>query len=176
VNGVPKMGDGNWARSQYWAQNHPGEPVPYDLSISPYDYVDSDSPVGGWTRYDTYRYEMKMGLVDVAGDENGAVACYSGSTPTNNPYDISKDRRVIIAAVINCIGDADLFNNNTPVPTKTYARVFMTEPMGNENWDSGIVRGGMEWNDTAPQDNYVEMIEAVPPDEDVLHVYPVLYR
>jgi hypothetical protein len=163
------FGDGQWARSVYWGVNHGGTP--------PTGYIDATNPIGGWSRYQTYRYEIENSAqVNITGDETGAPAC-STATP-NTARD--QDRRVLYVAVVNCIENAALLGHG-PVPVKAYAKVFMTEPVGDNRLDN-IQRtsGGVtaKFPDVDPQDAMIEVIGTVQPNDESghLHVYPVLYR
>jgi hypothetical protein len=173
VGGTPRYGDGNWARAQYWAANHPTDPQPPG-------YIDATKLTGGMSRYETYRYEIEHPQqVSLPMDEQGAPACSTTAPNTNRDH----DRRVLYVAVVNCIehgpapvGDNALKNNQF-VPVKAYAKVFITEPVGNADWDSKA-RGGLTWPSITPQDFMVEVFDVVKPNDQSghLHVYPVLYR
>jgi hypothetical protein len=174
VNGVEKVGDGNWARLAYWNQNHPGEPLP-TTTINGVSYIDASSPIGGWTRYQTYRYELDNHVVGPPVDpvdESGGPACYSGAIAPSTDPDL--DRRVVTAAVVNCVADANRLNGSG-VPAKIYAKLFLPEPVSLVAWDNQS-RAGLTWNPTPNNSIWVEMIGIVPPNDEVLHVYPVLYR
>jgi hypothetical protein len=151
-NGVGRAGDGTWARAQYWATNHPGDPQPPNYS--------------SMTRYQVYRYELENeppGLVDTP-KEKGAPSC-STAAPIS---DAAMDRRVLPIAVVNCVENAALLNGNAQnVPVEAYADVFITEPIGNTDW----------WN-ANNDDVFLEVINLVRPNqqESVLREYPVLYR
>jgi hypothetical protein len=166
VNGVPKMGNGNWARAEYWKQNHP-------------DIVTLPAGALGWSRYTTYRYEVDTPapVNNINVDEKSAPACYNN--PANPPSsDPDLDRRVVVAAVVNCLADAARLNGGSGVPAKIYAKLFLTEPVDSVAWSKGIERpAGLQWKAAPSQEGiWTEMIGIVPPNEEVLHVYPVLYR
>jgi len=166
VGGTPKMGDTNWARNEYWNLNHKN-PTTLVVDPQPLNYATM-------SRYQVYRYEVEHPQPIINHDEQSAPACYSNvaSPPTT---DIDHDRRVLIAAVLNCVADGNKLNGNTPVPAKIYAKLFMTEPAGNTAWDN-FAQGGVKFGPTANQDIFVEMIDIVPPNNTVLHVFPTLYR
>jgi hypothetical protein len=90
----------------------------------------------------------------------------SSAAPSTDP---ARDRRVLPIAVVNCLEDPP--TGNTDLNNVVgYLDVFLTEPVGNENW----------WCLTSPcnQDIYVEVISFVRANtqKSVLREYPVLYR
>jgi Putative Flp pilus-assembly TadE/G-like len=163
-SGTVRFGDGNWARNAYWSQNHPMEAQPPGYATM--------------TRYQVYRYEIER-PAPVNLDERSAPACYNNvaSPPSVDP---NRDRRSMIAAVVNCVQNAANLNGNVPVPVQAFARVFLTEPAGNTDWNGNgnqpISRGGITWNQTSVDDIYLEMVGLAPPNTSVFHVFPVLYR
>lgn len=185
-NGENRFGDGQWARQAYWDANHPTTepPAGYIAAVSP------ANPTGGWTRYQTYRYEVETfgAQVNLPSDENGAPACYSGGTSPNLQRD--QDRRLLYVAVVNCLEHGPSGTNTLgrgPVPVKAYAKVFMTEPVGNTDWDnrSRVVTNPddgttytITWGDVDINDMMIEVVDVVRPNDESghLHVYPVLYR
>ncbi|WP_290496089.1 TadE/TadG family type IV pilus assembly protein [Hyphomonas sp. UBA4494] len=164
-----RFGDGEWDRDGYWTANHP--------TVAP-----GARPAGWdtWTRYQTYRYEISTdnlyggsdnpGLVNVVGEEQGNPTC-SQATPST---DVRKDRRVLIVAVANCVQNAGTIGNNRPIPVEEFAKVFVTEPIGIDDYDDLYPNGEPSDN----KDIYYEMIGVVDPGDDdgILHEYPVLYR
>jgi hypothetical protein len=148
--GVARAGNGNWNRAGYWSSNHSGVTPP--------------SGYLGWTRYQTYRYELEHPeMVDTA-QEDGAPTC-SASTPITDP---GRDRRVIPIAVINCRQHESILNGSANgVPVEAYAEAFLTEPVGNTTW----------WG-ANNDDVFLEVIGLVRPNiqASVLREYPVLYR
>jgi hypothetical protein len=179
VDGAEKIGFGNWARLAYWESNHGGPMAPLPTgTIDGVSYIDPiNSSIGGWTRYETYRYEIEhlppTTIPNLPGDENGNPACYNNvANPPSTDPDL--DRRVIVAAVVNCVADAARLNSSG-VPAKIYAKLFLTEPVSLVQWDNRT-RAGLTWNPTPNNSVWVEMIGTVQPNEEVLHVYPVLYR
>jgi hypothetical protein len=127
--------------------------------------------------------QTQPGLVDLANDEKGAPACYTGNVaPDLNP---DLDRRLLYVAVVNCLQNAAVLGQG-PVPVKAYAKVFMTEPVGNTDWNNksqtitpasgtpySITWGAVDINDMT-----IEIADVVKPNDTSghLHVYPVLYR
>jgi hypothetical protein len=64
---------------------------------------------------------------------------------------------------------------------KTYAKVFLTEPVGNVVWDdqSRTINGAtLTWPNITNKDIAVEVVDVVKANDESghLHVYPVLYR
>jgi hypothetical protein len=169
VGGTPRYGDGKWARAQYWAANH--------SSMAPTGYIDATSPIGGWSRYQTYRYEIEHpDQVSIAGDEQGAPACSTATADTNR----DRDRRVLYVAVVDCLEQAANITKGN-IPVKAYAKVFVTEPVGNTAWTkaSRTVSGvTLTWPTIQNTDFMVEVFDVVKPNDQSghLHVYPVLYR
>jgi hypothetical protein len=114
-----------WDRSAYWTLNH-GTSMPTIASTS--DPVSSSAPP---SRYDVYRYEIEQGLVgDHAGGkssgETGTPLCYKGNsdTLTEDP-----DRRVIIAAIVDCAANAGKIAGRTDLSPDAYASIFLTNPI-----------------------------------------------
>jgi hypothetical protein len=171
-DGENRFGNGQWARSVYWGVNHPAT-----ANSPPAGFIDPMHPNGGWSRYETYRYEIEHpDQVSLSGDEQGAPACSTQPVDTHR----DRDRRVLYVAVVNCIENAALLGHG-PVPVKAYAKVFMTEPVGDNRLDniqrtySGVTA---RFPDVDPQDFMIEVIGTVQPNDESghLHVYPVLYR
>jgi hypothetical protein len=161
VGGTPRYGDGNWARAQYWNTNHPG------IAWPPAGLSNASS------RYDVYRYEIEHPQqVALPGDEQGGPACSTAAPNLSR----DRDRRVIYVAVVNCVEHADDITKGN-VPVKAYAKVFITEPVGNTDW-SKQSRAGLTWPTIGSDDFMVEVFDVVKPNDTSghLHVYPVLYR
>jgi hypothetical protein len=195
VGNPPRYGNGQWARNAYWHINHPGIPEPTTPVVTPPGsptgpYVDATNPLGGWTRYQTYRYEIETmgGQVNIPGDEQGAPVCNPTVPDTNR----DRDRRIIYVAVVNCLENGLAGNGGNPanIPVKAYAKVFITEPVGNTGWNVNGSTGGtrtdtavtpsvtVTWPAIANDDFMVEIADVVKPNDSSghLHVYPVLYR
>ncbi len=155
-----RFGDGEWDRAGYWAANHPGDPQPAGYATM--------------SRYDVYRHEIETepgepGLVDET-SESGYPTC-SGAMPNTDPR---ADRRVLVVAVANCVANASQLGNNRPVPVEEFAKVFMTEPIGIDDYDALYPNGEPSDN----KDIYYELIGVIDPGDDdgILHEFPVLYR
>ena len=164
-NGVERFGDGNWARDQYWAMNHPGVMPPAGYATM--------------SRYQVYRYEIANNL-DVNGNEQTRPSCYNdvANPPDTHP---DRDRRLAYVAVVNCIENAGNLGSGTFVPVKAYAKIFMTEPVGHTDW-TGMERTvdgvTVKWPNINNADLPIEIVNVVTPNDESghLHVYPVLYR
>lgn len=137
------LGSGNWDMDGYFDINHGGAPGENGLpaiensldSFPHYDPLDATNPGATLpSRYDVYRYEIDNGLTDDAsvGGEDGLPSC---SEETNNyiPATDDPDRRVIQAAIINCLANEDSLNGQKEVPVEAFASVFMTNPMEGNN-------------------------------------------
>ncbi|GJL94636.1 MAG: hypothetical protein DHS20C05_10410 [Hyphococcus sp.] len=156
-----RFGDGNWDRAGYWAANHAdGAPQPTGYATM--------------SRYEVYRHEIETepgvpGLVDEA-SESGSPTC-SGAIPNIDPR---ADRRVLVVAVANCVENAGELGNNRPIPVEEFAKVFMTEPIGIDDYDALYPNGEPSDN----KDIYYELIGVIEPGDDdgILHEFPVLYR
>jgi hypothetical protein len=116
-----RMGDGRWDFDTYWQVNHGSAGrLPPTINGDPVNNSNLMS------RYGVYRYEIEQGAVGdrSPGGETGAPACYGGPALADMP-----DRRVLRAAVINCLNldlDPDL-----PVdrPVAAFAKLFLTLPL-----------------------------------------------
>jgi hypothetical protein len=122
-----RMGNGNWDFDTYWQVNHGGagrEPPMVDGEPA----NNSNPP----SRYFVYRYEIEQGYVGdrSLGGESGVPACYGGDVLSDTP-----DRRVIRAAIVNCLSlnlDEDAQSN---VPVAAFGKFFMTLPMAQTGSD-----------------------------------------
>jgi Flp pilus assembly protein TadG len=124
-NGWPnmegRMGDGRWDFDTYWQVNHGAAGrEPPTVNGSPANNSNLLS------RYGVYRYEIEQGMIEdrSPGGESGAPACYGGGALTDAP-----DRRIIQAAVLNCLS-LDLGEGSTStVPVAAFAKFFLTLPL-----------------------------------------------
>ncbi|UWP87850.1 pilus assembly protein TadG-related protein [Aliiroseovarius crassostreae] len=150
-----------WDISTYWSVNHPSNPTGHTVVESTFDHLGLQP-----SRYDVYRHEIETELASAnnlvaensTGGETGYPKC---SDPDNNldhvpaydPADPSaptgtKDRRVIIAAIVNCL--ANPFNGQATLPVNSYASIFMVRPIekssnngkGNQDEDATLREGG----------------------------------
>jgi hypothetical protein len=112
------FGTGNFAAGrldEYWSIN-------YQTTVPP--------EVVGMSRYEIYRYEMENGMVDDQSNaptqETGELYCSSSATSPD------PDRRIVYAAVLNCIEHEIRGNSNKSVPVEAFAEFFITEPVQHE--------------------------------------------
>lgn len=102
----------------YWTTNHGGT-----------------LPAGLTTRYAVYRYEIDNNLVPNKSGlnpkgENGNATCASTSIS-----DVNKDRRIIMSGVVNCL-ESGIQGNTSGVPVISFAKLFITEPVGLDGSDN----------------------------------------
>lgn len=124
-NGWPnmggRMGNGRWDFDTYWQVNHGGAGrQPPLVNGSPANNSNLLS------RYSVYRYEIEQGMLEdrSPGGESGAPACYGGGVYSDAP-----DRRIIQAAVVNCLS-LDLGQDpQSTVPVAAFGKFFMTLPL-----------------------------------------------
>jgi hypothetical protein len=116
-----RMGDGRWDFDTYWQVNHGGAGrQPPIVNGSP--ATNSNLP----SRYGIYRYEIEQGMVEdrSPGGESGAPACYGGDTYSDAP-----DRRIIQAAVVNCLSLDLGEGSQSTVPVAAFGKFFLTLPL-----------------------------------------------
>lgn len=134
-----RMGSGNWNFNNadannpgYWQVNHPGVPVPAELSGTG-DNLPS--------RYQVYRYEIDHNMIADAspGGETGVPKTGCGTPITY------VDRRLIYGAVLNCQSLEDdeysLSGHQVGLPVQNFASFFITEPVKNipnTEYDSNV--------------------------------------
>jgi hypothetical protein len=146
-----RMGQGDWDFDTYWQVNHGADarqrPVITGLLAS-----NAEPP----SRFSVYRYEIEQGFIAdrSPGGESGAPACYAGSEVFAVP-----DRRVIDAAVVNCLSLGLAGSAQANVPVAAFAKFFLTLPLQRSQTDL-----------------YVETVGLVRPDDDVNHDIVQLYR
>lgn len=134
------IGSGDWDIDGYWATNFPGLPAltaqdKTDMSAFPAAVAPG---AGVPSRYDVYRYEIENDLtgelsVGDSGDagnankkESGLPQCFNGlASPP--PLSDDPDRRVIFAAIVDCIANGG--SGVTVFPVNSYASIFMVNPM-----------------------------------------------
>lgn len=110
-----RFGNGAWARSDYWANNHPGEAQP--------------SGYGSMTRFQTYMYELGIGPysgttphLPHGANQRSAPLCAASYGAVADPL-----RRVLTVAVVdNC---AALNGGSTAVSIETWVDMFLVEPV-----------------------------------------------
>lgn len=149
-----RIGEGNWDLETYWAVNHPDQPLPPDSANSRDGRVTHAPGAQMASRYDIYRYEIDNDRVaDLsAGDplrpgangdgtrESGLPQC-TGTDDTMLSTTRENDRRIIFAAIIDCLANADNAGRST-LPVNSFASVFMVNPMlqgGTNVEDAGVI-------------------------------------
>jgi Flp pilus assembly protein TadG len=131
------FGNGDWNCADYWTINHPSG------HVAPTGCTKTNPTVG---RYDVYRYEISQGWVndwsgnrsqnisngDPGNGESGAPYCAGAGTGVDTSTG-GPDRRVIAAAVINCLAQSSLIGggqNANNIPVAGFGKFFMTQPVG----------------------------------------------
>jgi Flp pilus assembly protein TadG len=124
VGNSSTFGNGQWDCANYWKINHPGVALPSGCG----------TPAGTTiSRYSIYLTETTNDYswpgTAAAGAEKGAPVC---STPGIGPSATQTDRRLIFAAVINCLANGPFGGGQTAnnVPVAGFAKFFMTQPVG----------------------------------------------
>jgi Flp pilus assembly protein TadG len=145
------MGRGNWDIETYWQVNHgaDGRSLP---TIGGSVASNANPP----SRYSVYRYEIDNGFVAdrSPGGESGAPACYAGSDIWDVP-----DRRVLQAAVVNCLSLNLAGSAQSNIPVAAFAKFFLTLPLQRSQTDL-----------------YVETVGLIGPDDHGNHDMVQLYR
>ncbi|MDX1822717.1 MAG: pilus assembly protein TadG-related protein [Paracoccaceae bacterium] len=153
------IGQGNWDLAGYWAVNHPGQPLPPATANSRNGLVTQAPGAQMPSRYDIYRYEIESptypnNLVagTSAGDptrtgpsgagtrESGLPQC-TGTDETLLSTSRESDRRIVFAAIIDCLANADNAGRTT-LPVNSFASIFLVNPMqqGGANVDDvGVI-------------------------------------
>jgi hypothetical protein len=146
-----RMGQGNWDFETYWQVNH-GADGRAKPTINGSLANNSDPP----SRYSVYRYEIDQGIVAdrSPGGESGAPACFVGGEVSGSP-----DRRILNAAVVNCLSLGLAGSAQSNVPAAAFGKFFLTLPLQRTQTDL-----------------YVEAVGLVRPDDDVNHDIVQLYR
>ncbi len=138
-----RMGQGNWDFETYWQVNHgaDGRTMPtIDGSLA----SNANPP----SRYSVYQYEIEQGIVSdhSPGGETGTPACYTGSAVSDPP-----DRRILHAAIINCLSLGLAGSAQSDVPVAAFGKFFLTLPLQRSQTDlyveaAGLVRPGDSGN------------------------------
>jgi hypothetical protein len=133
-----RLGSGSWDITRYWLVNFGGAlTAAQKAGMSSFPVVD---PVTGHilpSRYDVYRYEIENGLVSTwsrggpgssgRNRESGAPLCAMSKNPLPQISD-TPDKRVILAAVIDCLANPG-GTGNTARPVRNFASVFLVNPL-----------------------------------------------
>jgi hypothetical protein len=163
------FGNGQWNCADYWTMNHPNVSIPSSAALGG---VCSSTPANTTvSRYSVYRYEIANNLIsDWSGNgladssknpqgngENGAPLCAAASNVSGvDTTTGGKDRRIIMAAIINCLAQSALITGGQTannVPVAAFGKFFMTQPVGavgppNNNSLFGEMTGFVTLNDT----------------------------
>jgi hypothetical protein len=154
-----QIGQGDWNLAGYWAVNHPGQPLPPATANSRNGRVTLAPGAQMASRYDIYRYEIESAtypsnrVADLSvGDptrpgpsgsgtrESGLPQC-SGTPTSSLSTSRENDRRILFAAIIDCLANADNAGR-TDLPVNSFASIFMVNPMlqGGANVDDvGVI-------------------------------------
>jgi hypothetical protein len=154
-----RIGQGDWDLDGYWAVNHPGQPLPPDAANSRNGRVTLAPGAQMASRYDIYRYEIESAtypnnrVADLStGDparpgasgsgtrESGLPQC-SGTPTSSLSTSRDNDRRILFAAIIDCLANADNAGRTT-LPVNSFASIFMVNPMlqgGANEEDTGVI-------------------------------------
>ena len=129
-----RIGNGIWNCELYWDINF-GLPVPADLSD-----CTTTTDASTLSRFDVYRYEIDAGASLLnnqsqiaggggGGGEVGTPQCNAANTVSPPGDDLSRDRRIITMAVVNCLEHADAISGGkTELPVEAFVNGFLTEP------------------------------------------------
>ncbi len=132
-----RQGDGDWDFVSYMEVNHNAvasvtiDSITYNLNYN----SGKSQPKSPPSRYDVYRWEIDTGSIP------GAISYGTSSTPEegtpqchkSGPSTAVVDRRIMYVAVLNCNAieaSTGMNGRETNLPVETFAKVFVTEPMG----------------------------------------------
>jgi Flp pilus assembly protein TadG len=145
-NNTTIFGNGNWDCANYWALNH--------TAAAPSGCTSSNPTI---SRYQVYRYEIANNLInDWSGNRQPNTSGNTGNGESGAPYCAGtgsgvdtttggRDRRIIFAAVINCLAQAALITGGQTannVPVAEFGKFFMTQPV-NADGTNGYLYGEM---------------------------------
>ncbi|THD82455.1 hypothetical protein E7811_15550 [Aliigemmobacter aestuarii] len=133
------IGSGDWDINLYWSVNFPSVPLTQTMldemnSMPLATFPGSTVP----SRYDVYRYEIDNNLLDVRSQGDGGnnnnrketgrpICALSKNPPVNGLAD--PDRRIVFAALIDCIANEDEGGGINRYPVNAYASLFLVNPM-----------------------------------------------
>ena len=114
-----RFGNGNWARADYFAKNHPTQNI-------------TTLGATNWTRYQTYLWELSGNLPNPGGGQRSSPVCQPVSTG-------SIDRRLLTVAVVsNC---NSLSGGSTSIEVDEWVEMFLVEPVVDDNVERTKGRG-----------------------------------
>lgn len=141
LSGGGNISNGTWDLNRYWQVSHGGLTSPPSAGTpapaAPSAVIDyrpslpstATAAITHPSRYDVYQYELANNRVNdrAPGGERGTPSpqCYSGYNPT----DYAGERRVIVAAIVDCIEHQDELNGRKNLEAEAYTRLFLTKPM-----------------------------------------------
>jgi Flp pilus assembly protein TadG len=139
ADGACLQGDGNWDCLNYWKLNHTVTEPPGCTLNNP-----------TISRYEVYQYEIANNLVnDWSGNgqpnNGGAGNGESGAPYCAGPGNGVANRRIIHAAVINCLAHSALITGGSTannIPVADFGKFFMTQPV-DATGNDGILYGEM---------------------------------
>jgi hypothetical protein len=117
-----RFGDGNWARDLYFQVNHLG-------SLSAAQAWTGRTNSTRLTRYDVYRWELATaGMLDSRSIASGSYYSYGSPQCAAGVGESTtqKDRRVITAAVVDCVAGG--VKGSTAIKVKSWIDLFLVEP------------------------------------------------
>jgi len=119
-----RFGDGNWDRTTYFNVNHSAA----DLTAA--QNWTGRTNATRLTRYDVYRWELATSGMLNSRQETGSTTNYSYGAPQCatgvGETTTQKDRRVITAAVVDCVAGG--VKGSTAVKVKSWIDLFLVEP------------------------------------------------
>ncbi|MFU8835613.1 pilus assembly protein TadG-related protein [Roseovarius autotrophicus] len=117
-------GVGEWDAQNYLDQNYGAGVV--DANLIPRSFAGTSEP----SRYDVYRYELAndLHLLTSPGGESGEALCGPNKNQPINPI-TATDRRVMVAAIIDCGQVSGAGGGVTDFPVNSFASIFLTRPM-----------------------------------------------
>lgn len=131
-----RYGDGNWTagRATYVTKNYGvGTADPHPAALTRYNYYKSEIAAHGGGGVST--------PILTARDETGRRMC-------SNNQSSDPDRRVVIAAAIDCVANP-IAGRATGVPVEEFVRLFLTEPVGQDAVSPSILTMWVEVIGTA---------------------------
>lgn len=133
-----RIGNGNWNLANYWSVNHPSQPLPPATANSRNGLITLAPGAQMASRYDIYRWEIENGrsgdtsVGDPSRPGNSGAGTRESGLPlcSNSTIDTSRenDRRIIFAAIIDCLANADNAGRST-LPVNSFASIFLVNPM-----------------------------------------------
>lgn len=140
------LGSGDWPLNEYWDRNHPTSmtsltPEAREEMSSFRNVTASDGMVLP-SRYDVYRFEIEQDLVgdlsvSVGGRQESGFPQCSNPDPDSLPTDPLRDRRVMFAAIVDCLAHGG--GGATEFPVNSFASIFLVNPMQQQGGGDGTI-------------------------------------